>query len=851
MLFKKINLLIIIAIGTITVSFAQTMKITGTVYDSATNIPLPNVSVYFKNSRGTRTDTLGNYILYVNKSSASPMLQFSLVGYKVAQRKIDMNEAEQTVSVLIEQQSGVLEDVVVKQKKEKYRNKENPAVELIRNVIAHKSENRMNAYDYAMYEKYERLVGSVSNVATKIRDKKFFQKYNFFLKNIDTTKFPGKGLLPVYMQERVSENYYQRSPQKTKQIYTGDHTVDFGEFIDTKGITSYLQRLYEEVDIYENNISLFTNEFLSPIAGSAPTFYMYYIRDTLMIDSTPVVQLYFTPRNPQDALFRGFLWITLDGNYAIQRVSMFAPPVVNINFIRELRINLDFEKRDDGKYLMVKSDVLGDFGLGKKGAGFFGERLVVYKNFITNTPIPPGVFKGPAEVMQDSAESQNDDFWVTKRFEPLTSAESKTYENVDSLKNMKSFRNLMDWLTFFLAGYKQTFHNKFEVGPASTFYSYNPVEGFRLRFGGRTTPSLSKRYFFETYGAYGFRDQKWKYFGSATYSLNNKSIYSFPQNYIRASYQRETKIPGQELQFVQEDNLFLSAKRGNNDKWLYNDYFKLTYQHEFESHFSYNLEYKHWKQSPAGSLTYEMPLSGGGVDVLKNITTSDVALTLRYAPKESYYVGKVYRVPIVNRHPIFTFNYNMGLKDFLGGQYNYQRINFNFFKRNYLSQFGFTDVSLSGGYISGKLPWPLLFQPPANQTFAYQLQSFNLMNFMEFSYDRYASLMIDHYFDGFFFNKIPLFKKLQWREIIDAKIMFGGLRDENDPFKNSAQMLFPTTKGAASTFSLDPKKPYIEAGFGISNIFKLLRVEFIRRFTYLDNPDIAKFGIRTRVKFDF
>jgi hypothetical protein len=655
------------------------------------------------------------------------------------------------------------------------------------------------------------------------------------------------------MREKVSENYYQRSPQRTKQIITGDHTVDFGEFIDTKGITASMQRLYEEVDIYDNDISLLTSLFLSPIAGSAPTFYMYYIRDTLMIDSNKVVQLYFTPRNPQDKLFRGMLWITLDGRYAVQRVSMFAPPATNVNFLRELKINLDFEKRDDGKYLMAKSDVLGDFGLGKKGGGFFGERLVVFKNFVTDKSIPATMFQGPMEVVQDSAAHQSNDFWSSKRFEPLTTAESKTYQNVDSLKNMKSFRTLMDWVTFFLAGYKQTFHNKFEVGPASTFYGYNPIEGFRLRFGGRTTPTLSKRYYFETYGASGFADQKWKYFGSFTYSLNNKSIYAFPQNYLRVSYQKATRIPGQELQFVQEDNALLSAKRGNNSKWLYNNYFKLAYQHEFESHFSYNLEYKYWKQMPAGVLGYVMPLPSatGGVDSLKSITTSDVTLTLRYAPHESFYTGKVYRIPIIYKYPIFTLTYTAGLKGLMGGQYNYQRINLNIFKRAYLSQLGYTDISFSGGYILGKLPWPLLYQPPANQTFAYQLESYNLMNFMEFSYDHYATLMIDHHFEGFFFNKIPLFKKLNWREVIDAKVLFGGMRDENNPYKNNAQMLFPTTNGAASTFAMDPKKPYIEAGVGVYNIFKLFRIEFIRRFTYQNNPEIAKFGIRTRTKLDF
>ena len=703
----------------------------------------------------------------------------------------------------------------------------------------------MESYEYAEYEKYEKMQLSLNNVSEKVKNSKLTKKYHFLFENADTTVIPGKSLLPVYLEEKISHNYYRRSPQKTKTVIIGQKKVDFGEFVDMRGVSSYLNRLYEEVNIYDNNISLFTNLFLSPIADMAPTFYMFFIADTVTEDNQKLVRLTFRPRNPNDFLFRGTMFITLDGNYAVQKLNILTSKNINLNFVRELRINQDFERRADGRYLLSKSDVIGDFGILKKGSGIFGQRVISFKNFVTDKPIPDSIFKGPAVVEVQKAAVEQDTFWLAHRHDSLSTAESKVYANIDSLKNMPSFRRLMDWATLLLAGYKQA--GFFEIGPASTFYSFNPVEGFRLRFGGRTTPQFSNRLYFETYAAYGFKDEKWKYFFSTTYSINNKSVYGFPLNYVRASFQRETKIPGQELQFVQEDNLLLSFKRGNNDKWLYNDYFKLDYVYEFGNHFSYDFGTKYWRQTPAGSIAY-IPNNSG--DSIRHITTGEASVQLRWAPNEQFYQGKLYRIPIVNKYPVFTFRYIAGIKGLFGGQYNYQNISLNIFKRVYLSQLGYSDITVEGGMLFGKVPFPLMEIHHANQTYAYQLNSYNLMNFLEFVTDHYVSVDYDHYFNGFFFNKIPLLKKLKWREVIEGKLLYGGVRSENNPVMTPDQLKYPTTNGQTSTYALG-KTPYLEAGVGIANIFKLVRVDFIKRFTYLDNPDIAKYGIRFRTKFDF
>lgn len=826
-------------------SNAQDLALHGSVKDSTTRAPLVNASISIKGlSGGSRTNSAGRFRIPTSRRKLEIFV--TSIGYNSVTLHLDSVPPQELV-ISLSRRYSQLSGVTVLNKKQKYRNKDNPAVELIRQVIENKSKNRMEAYSYASYEKYEKLQLSVDKVSRKIAENKLLKPYHFMVENGDTTKLEGRTLSPVYLEETLSDVYYRKDPEKTKTVVLGKRKVDFGEFVDMQGVSSFLNRLYQDFNVYDNNISVFTNLFLSPIADMGPSFYMYYIEDTTMVDSQRLVRLSFRPRNPNDLLFRGTMWITLDGDYAIQKLRLLVSKGINFNFVREMKIDQDFEKMPGGRWLLARSDVLGDFGINKSGTGIFGERTVSFKKFATGQPIPDSIFKGPPLLMTDSSDSRQDSFWVRSRHDTLTRAESKVYANVDSLVRMKSYRRLMDWGTLLLAGYKQA--GPVELGPASTFYSFNPVEGFRLRFGGRTTTHLSTRYYSEAYAAYGFKDEKWKYFLSGTYSINNKSVYSFPQNFIRASFQKDTKIPGQDLQFVQEDNLLLSFKRGPNDKWLYNNIFRLLYVKENTNHFSYNFGFKYWEQSPAGSIAY-VKSDINGSDSLPSLRTTEASLEFRWAPHEQFYIGKLYRTPIFNKYPILDFSYVTGIKGLFGGQYTYHNFDLNIFKRVYESQLGYTDVTGDFGYLVGKVPFALAYIHHANQTYAYQLQSYNLMNFLEFVSDHYATAYVDHYFNGFFFNKVPLLKRLKWREVIEAKVLFGGLRDENNPAKNPEAVKFPSTNGQLETFSLT-RTPYIEGGFAIANIFKVVRIDFIKRFTYLDHPDIAKYGIRFRAHFDF
>jgi hypothetical protein len=508
---------------------AQT-EVKGIVRDAQTHAPLSFVSIYFKGSKGVVSGEDGSYSINTTNPK-NTTLEFSFNGYKVLRKKIVTGITQDlNIDMEVEEMKAV---VVNSRKRGKYSNKNNPAVDLIRKVVDNRDRNRLSALDYVQYQQYEKMELSLTNKPEKLMNNRFLKNYRFLVENQDTSKIEGKALVPVYLEETLSNKFFRKSPKKEKTYVLAKKKVNLGEFVDNDGITRYLNSMYTPIDIYEPNLMLLSNQLLSPISDLAPTFYRFYLRDTVEMDGIKLVELNFAPRNPNDLLFRGSMFITLDGNYAVQKIQMNLGKHANINWTRELRIKQDFERGADGRYHVVMSNILSEFALSKKASGgLVGERTVSYKNYVINQPAPDSVYEGKPEVIVDASVATTDSFWTANRHTALSATEEKAYTNMDSLKNMKSYRRMMDWATFLLAGYKAA--GPFDIGPVNAFYSFNPVEGFRLRFGGRTTPKFSKRMYFETYAAYGFKDERWKCFLSGAYSFNGKSIYSFPLNFFAA-----------------------------------------------------------------------------------------------------------------------------------------------------------------------------------------------------------------------------------------------------------------------------------------------------------------------------
>ena len=829
--------------------FGQSHVLSGTIMDATTHEALSNASIYNKTEhRGTRSDSLGRFRIPVPAGAGRFTLVASMVGY-TPQTITNLAPDRDSLTVTLSPEASKMEQVIVTNKREgKYRNKNNPAVELIRNVMAHKEDNRPQALDFASYEEYDKVEISLRDLDPKKLDKRLLRPYRFLFAHPDTLAGDTSRYYPVYLEEKLSDNYFQRKPERSKQLVIAEKRVDYGDLIDTKGMSTYMNTLFADIDIYDNNIMLFTNQFLSPIASVSPTYYEFFLGDTVTINGERLVRLNFLPRNPDDLLFRGMLYITLDGNFAVEKVSMTISKKINLNFIKNLHIRQDFEKTASGHYYRISSDVSADFSLSSKGKGIHGRKFVSYDHLVTGQPIADSVFARSAEAEPPAeAFSRPESYWNEHRQEPLSAGEARVYANIDSLRHLRTFIRTKDLINLVVAGYKSA--GKFEIGPVNTFYSFNPLEGFRPSFGGRSTPLLSKRIWLDGYGAYGFKDRRWKYNAGVAYSFNRLSDYGYPLHYLKFNFQHDVKIPGQELQFVQDNSFLSSFKRGADNIYLYNDIFRIDYMHELPSHLSYGFGFKYWDQQPAGTIQYLQP-KRGVIDTVTSLVTSQFSAQIRWAPHEKFYQGRVYRVPFPNQYPIFSLQYIAGFKGLFGGNYSYQDINLSIFKRFYLSTFGYTDVTLSGTYVAGKLPFPLLSILPANQTYIYQPDSYNLMNFLEFVSDHYAGVDVEHHFNGFIFNKVPLLKKLKWREILTAKLLYGGLRPENDPVNDVSLMKFPMINGQVSTFALG-NQPYIEAGFAIGNIFKFARVDFIERFSYLDHPLVPRYGIRFQLKFDY
>ncbi|HEX6431326.1 MAG TPA: DUF5686 family protein, partial [Niastella sp.] len=370
---------------------AQTV-VNGIVRDAQTHAPLSFVSIYFKGSKGVVSGEDGSYSISTTNPK-NTTLEFSFNGYKVLRKKIVFGI---TQDLNIDMEVAEMASVVVgSRKRGKYSNKNNPAVDLIRKVVDNRDRNRMSASDYVQYQQYEKMELSLTNKPEKLMNNRFLKNYRFLVENQDTSKIEGKALVPVYLEETLSNKFFRKSPSKEKTYVLAKKKVNLGEFVDNDGITRYLNSMYTPIDIYEPNLMLLSNQLLSPISDLAPTFYRFYLRDTIEMDGIKLVELNFAPRNPNDLLFRGSMFITLDGNYAVQKIQMGLARHANINWTRELRIKQDFERGTDGRYHVVMSHILSEFALSKKATGgLVGERTVSYKDYVINQPAPDSVYAG-------------------------------------------------------------------------------------------------------------------------------------------------------------------------------------------------------------------------------------------------------------------------------------------------------------------------------------------------------------------------------------------------------------------------------------------------------------------------
>ena len=827
----------------------QNTVIDGSVIDAATGENLPFVNIVFQGKNiGTSTDLKGNFRL--ETLWASNQITVSFIGYQTQTLDVQIGKRNK-YEILLVPDALILAEAIVKPKRVRYSKKDNPAAELMQKVIDNKNKNRIEAHDYYEYESYEKLEFALDNIKPDLKEKKALRNFQFLFNYVDTSQLNGKPFLPIFIKETISDKYYRKSPKTSREVVKATKISGFEQYFDQAGLSAYLDLLFSSVDIYNSDIEMLNQHFVSPLSNIANTFYKFYMLDTVEIDGIKCNNITFLPHNSADWGFNGNIYITTDSTYAVKKVHLKVLKKINMNFVDDLSLIQEFDKIGN-TWVLSKNEINVDFSIFDKAQGILAKRAVTYKNFVFDSPRPDSDYTGVnRKIHLANANSQTEEFWQYARHQPLSKNEQGIYEMLDTLNNVKQFRNFMDVLMVFSTGYVE--FKKWDFGPVNALYSYNKVEGQRFRIGGKTSANLHPNLFVETFLAYGTKDEKFKYLGALTYSFNKKKNHQweFPMNMLCLSYENNTKILGQELNYATGDNFLFSFNRGIVDKMVYRKNISLQYDLEIGNGWGFKTSLARTTDQAAGSLHFENYDNTGTPVNIKNLTTSKVNLTVRFAPNEQFYQNKHYRVTMTKKEPVITISHTIGFKNILGGEYNFQETVLSMQKRFWISSFGFINASAKAGKVWGTVPFPLLFVHSANQTYAYHDQAYNMMNFFEFVSDKYVSINLAYNLQGLLFNRLPLLKKTKWREVLTFKAVWGGLSDRNLPENNSSLFGFPKNENGETTMFTLSRMPYMEGSAGIDNIFRFLRVDLVWRMSYRNNPDVDKLGVRFKFHVNF
>lgn len=833
-------------------------NIQGVVTDSLTNEPIPYLSVFYEGKGvGSITDNDGNYKVETRKGWNK--LTFSAVGYVTKVVNI-IPGVTKNLNVRMRPDDIMLDEVVVKPKREKYSRKNNPAVELMKKVIAHKKNNKLSENDYYQYNKYQKITMSLNDVTPEMLEKGMYKKMPFLKDQIELCEETNKFILPISVDETASQKIYRKHPKSEKTIIKGMSSTGVNELFATGDMLStVLKDVFTDVNIYDNDIRLLQYPFISPISSSdAISFYKFYIMDTTFVDKDKCFHLTFVPNNSQDFGFTGHLYVLTDSSYTVKKCTMNLPKKSGVNFVDNMDIIQEFEQLPNGEWVLKTDDMIVEMTLMKIMQGFQIRRTTRYSDYAFDE-LPQQLFKRKgAEIKEADAMMRGDDFWNQYRPVPLTQTESSMDMLVKRLEQMPGFKYVIFVLKAFIENFVETgtkeHPSKVDIGPVNTMISNNYIDGLRLRMSAQTTANLNPHLFFKGYYAYGFKDHRSKYMGEVEYSFNKKEYLprEFPKNSITFSYQYDVMSPTDKFLKTDKDNVFVSFKTSTVDQMSYVRNIALKYENETQFGLKTTVEVKHSTDEPTGGLAYIT--NDDQKTLVPEIQTMEASLAFRYAPGETFVNTKQRRIPVSFDAPVFTLSHTAGFKGVLGGEYNYNLTEIGLYKRFWFSSWGKIDMFVKGGAQWNKVPFPLLIMPAANLSYILQRETFNLINNMEFLNDRYASLDVSWDLNGKIFNRIPLLKKLKWREAIGFKMLYGHLTDKNNPMKhpgNSELFLFPTRDGRPTSFVMDPKTPYMECSVGIHNIFKILHIDYVRRLNYLDHPDANKWGVRFMVMMTF
>ncbi|WP_298450807.1 DUF5686 family protein [uncultured Prevotella sp.] len=835
---------------------AQT--ITGVVVEEATGDTIPFPSVQYKKEKiATSGNAYGRFSI---KRLNGEKLTFSAVGYQELTILIGPNTPSE-MRITLKTDTKQLKGVTVKSKRSKYSRKNNPAVELMKRVIAAKKRTDLANHDYYQFNKYQKITLAINDIKPTELENEKLKKKKWLINQIETCPYNNKLILPLSVDETVTRNIYRKDPKTEKSIIMGQSSSGVNDLIETGDIlNNVLKDVFTDVDLYDDQIRLLQYPFTSPIGKDAISFYRYYIVDTVYVDRDKCFHLQFLPNNQQDFGFRGEIWILADSTLHVKRCNLTLPKKSDVNFVDNLQIIQEYTRLPEGEWALTTDDMFVEMSIAK----FLTKAIVIRTTRMSDyafDELPDKLFKGKTKVLHESNAMMRDEaFWDRYRSVELTKSESSMDAFINNLSQQKAFKYIIFGVKAFIENFVETgsqnHPSKVDIGPINTMISSNFIDGVRTRISAQTTANLNPHWFLSGYYARGWDSHKNYYKGELTYSFNKKEYLprEFPKRTLTFTSTYDVCSPSDKFMHTDKDNVFTALKWTKVEKMMFYNRQQLSFEREEEWGFRTTISLKTEENEACGDLFFK-PLSMVGMENAMNgqgkFRTTEARIELRYAPGETFINTKQRRLPVNLDAPVFTLSHTTGIKGFLGGDYDYNFTEASIYKRLWLNSWGKIDILAKGGIQWNKVPFPLLIMPAANLSYIISDETFNMINNMEFLNDRYASLDVSWDLNGKIFNRIPLLKKLKWREWLGIKCLWGTLTDKNNPTLaanagDGTLMEFPE-----GSYIMDNKRPYIELIAGIHNIFKIIHIQYVHRLNYNHLPTATKNGVRLMMRLTF
>ncbi len=733
-----------------------------------------------------------------------------------------------------------ISNVDVSTRRTHYSRKNNPAVELMRQVIAAKHRNDLASHDFYQYNRYQKLTLAVNDITPQRIEEPPFRGKQWLIDQVELCPYNNRLVLPLTIEETVSEHIYRREPRDERTIIRGINSQGIGDLLQTGEVMNiFMKDIFTDVNIYDNQIRLLQHPFTSPIADWAISFYRYYIEDTVYVNRDRCYHLSFLPNNQQDFGFRGELYILADSSWQVRRCQLSIPPKSDVNFVSGLTITQEFSRLADGTWALTTDDLFTEL----RWASFMESFAVVRNTRLSDfsfEPLPRQLFRGKKKEVRDAgAMMRGDDFWAQYRQVELTHSESSMNQFIHNIERIKGFKYIIFGLKALIENFVETgtkeHPSKVDIGPVNTMFTGNYVDGLRTRISAQTTANLDSNLFLSGYVARGWGSHKTYYRGDFIWSLNKKDYLprEYPKRTLTFSSTYDVMSPCDRFLDTDKDNVFAALKWTSVERMMFYNRQQLTFEYETYDGMKTTLGLKTEHDAPAGDIDFAP------------FRTTELHAEVRFAPGETFINTKQRRLPVTLDAPVFTLGHTIGFRGLLGGDHAFHLTEAHIYKRFWLNSWGKIDCRLKAAAQWNQVPAMLLVMPEANLSYIMSDYMFALVDNMEFLTDRYASAMACWDMHGKLFNRIPLLRRLKWREWFAVRCMWGDLTEKN------RQWLVEDDQSRHSMTTLDPQRPYWELSVGVHNIFKLVHIEYVRRLNYLDRPSVHRDGIRFMMRMTF